>query len=161
MSEDLHDELHEATIGVLIAAVQRDAAAVAAGLERIGAHGGAAMYGSCSAWAEAVTLMVGWRAVIGENADEGMVGLERLPGASEDESDPSLWAARFVAATANKDYDTTLALFTTSYQAGELHHGRCVIALIGLAGSVGRHKAAENRRSGRRDRRRKDRRKRR
>lgn len=163
MSDGEHDWLGDEAIGVLMAAIERDADTIARGLVRIGTAGSAAMYGSCVAWAEAVTLLAGWRDVIGQNAEEGMVAIERLPGASKDESDPSLWAVRFVAATANQDHDTTSALFVASATVSAEHHGRCVVALVALAGDVGRHKLTEEKkgrpgRNGRRDKKRRPRR---
>lgn len=138
MPEWLPDE----TIAVLLAAVDRDPDRAMAGLQRIGEAGCSAMYGACCAWAESVTIMAGWREVLGKDSDDGMLCLERLPGASKDESDPTLWVARFVTTVANKDHKTATALFDTTIDMGEEHHGRCVVELVALAGSVGRHKLA-------------------
>lgn len=142
MSE-MPEWLPEETIAVLLAAVDRDVDRAMAGLQRIGEAGSSAMYGACCAWAESVTIMAGWREVLGPGSDDGMLVLEQLPGRSTPAADPSLWAARFVTMVANKDHKTAMALFGVTIDMGEEHHGRCVVELVGLAGSVGRHKLAE------------------
>lgn len=136
--------LVDETIAVLLAAVDRDVERMTEGLQRISDDGWQSMYGACCGWAEAVTRMAGWREILGEESADGMLVVERLPGASKDDSDPALWASRFVATVANKDAGTSMALFDASVEIGDQHHMDCIIQLLSIVGSMGRHKLAES-----------------
>lgn len=132
--------LVDETIAVLLAAVDRDVERMTEGLQRISDDGWQSMYGACCGWAEAITRMTGWREELGEDSDEGMLVVERLPGTPQNDADPALWASRFVACVANKDAGTSMALFDASIEIGDQHHMDCIIQLLAIAGSVGRQK---------------------
>jgi hypothetical protein len=65
--------------------------------------------------------------------DEDMISLENPDGAPED--DPELWAARFLVAVGNRDYETAEALFLTRV-ANEEFFAAGLTALLRIVGAT-------------------------
>jgi hypothetical protein len=137
------DWLTDRTMRLLCAAMDRDPDQVCRLLEEIAeTYDASGMYGVCCALAQSVLTLAFPEFKRGDGTldDGAMLAVQRLPAATDDPH--SLWAARFTAAYANGDMDTTDALFFGSMPDEDTHTGG-VIALIGMAASIARQREAE------------------
>jgi hypothetical protein len=146
LDDDQINDLFEATVHILGAAMDRDAdEAGRAVLHVAETYGDAGMFSVCNALAAAVAKLThgdatGLEAAVitldGTNPDDIPPGLRRA----------DLFAARFVAAFVNDDMGMRMALFNAPIVADDDDQAvRNVSALIHLAGSLARLKADEQR----------------
>lgn len=135
----------ETSMQIMVASADRDSETVARLMTEVGCreNGAIAVYSLCCSWAEVIMRVTLGRterggedlAVMGVAA-VGPDGIRHLaPEDAPPQVRPMIWATRFVAAYANGDNDTTLALFTTSLDRGEAHIGD-VVALVGMVGDA-------------------------
>lgn len=148
MTTDLHDPermqfLTDRTMRLLCAAMDRNHEEVARLVSEIAdTYDAQGMYVVCCALAQSVLTLAYPDFKRGDGTLTGdLMAIERLPNSTGDPH--ALWAARFLAAYANGDMDTTDALFFGSMSDEEAHTGG-VVALIALAADIARQKEAEN-----------------
>jgi hypothetical protein len=148
VTTDLHDPermqfLTDRTMRLLCAALDRDPDEVIRLLAEISdTYNASGVYGVCCALAQSL-LTLTWPEFKRGNGtlDDGvMLAIQKLPGSKDDPH--VLWAARFVAAYANGDMDTTDALFFGS-MPDEDAHGGGVVALIALVADIARAEEAK------------------
>lgn len=140
------DDLSEATMRILAAAMDRDADEAGRRIMYVAEnYGDAGMYSVCNALAA-----VGAKLTYGDEEDLG-AAVVTLDGSNPDDFPPGparadLFAARFFAAFMNGDEGMKLALFSAPIVAGDDDQAcRNVAALVNLAGSLARHRMEADR----------------
>lgn len=130
--DDLPGWLSEAVLEVFFAAVDRDPERAGQAMRRIGELGPAACYAACAGWASLACQCAGYDQMASN--EQAIIGSE----GPVDEDDPNLWAARFVTCHANQDRDMQMALFLAGMARGDEWLSRASVALVGMAGDLGR-----------------------
>lgn len=127
-------ELLEAAQGCLLARIAGQNELAADWFDKILDHGDRGLYAATLGWASGAVALAGMRDPGWYLEVDGVDNPDTLPEARQS----SVWAARFLTAAANEDYDMTLALFRAETDGVRLAERAC--AVLDLAVAFGRNK---------------------
>lgn len=128
-------QLLEAAQGCLLARIAGENALAADWFDKILDYGDRGLYAATLGWATGAVALAGMQDPGGWYLEvDGVDNPDSLPGVQQ----PSVWAARFLTAAANEDFDMTLALFRAETDGLRLAERAC--AVLDLAVAFGRDK---------------------
>lgn len=127
-ADDVPDGLADLVRDLLAAYMSRDSDRCADLVVEVNQHGARGLYAACCGLASVFVKATGMQA-----DDEDMISLENPGGAPEDHAE--LWAARFLVAVGNQDYETAEALFLARL-ANEAFFSAGLTALLQIVGEV-------------------------